>query len=146
MGGGLSVLQAASDNKIKTTLALAKTFFIFMVNLLFIRRYFLSGNFQDKFFPALKSTERLSAGIHRLLTHHKQNTPQPHPSAGECLSSPLGGHPEIIKFISSSNRPVLPVVSFFSVSGFCGCGQPAFGADRLGWVEWPGGFGRQNRG
>jgi hypothetical protein len=49
VGAGLSTLQAANNNKIRPVFAITKTFFIFMVDLLFI--YHVNSSY-IKYFPA----------------------------------------------------------------------------------------------
>ena len=49
--------------------------------------------------------------------NHRQNTPQLHPSAGECLSPLLGGYPDTTKFISCNLTDLFhPPFLFSSVS------------------------------
>jgi hypothetical protein len=86
-GVGCGILQAANNNKIMLALAAANTFFIFMVDFLFVRSWF--GRDTNSPLPDKRKKEQPESD--GLFIHHKQNTPQPHPSAGECLSSPLGG-------------------------------------------------------
>jgi hypothetical protein len=84
---GSGRLQAANNNKIRTAFAAANTFFHLMVDFLFVRSWF--GH--DINSPLPDRCKETISQKSMAITHHIQNTPQSHPSVGECLSTPLGG-------------------------------------------------------
>ena len=52
---------------------------------------FIPLQFDNSDYQFLSPVSKKGPDVHFAYSHSTTNTPQPHPSSGECLSPPLGG-------------------------------------------------------